>query len=236
MQTVTDFDEVQLLANYQAVSDALAVANAKAAETNDEHRLAALLAVSKTKPASMIEALYRAGQEDFGENYLQEALGKITALSDLPITWHYIGSIQRNKTRDIAKYFDWVHTLEREVIAKRLNEQRAGMKPLNVLIQVNIDDENSKSGCQPEEVPALIEQVMHYENLNLRGLMVIPSKQGVDAFARTKELFDAMAARFDLPHWDSISMGMSGDMAEAVAHGSTMVRVGTAIFGERAYQ
>ena len=236
MQTVTDFDEAQLLANYQAVSDVLAVANAKAAETNDEHRLAALLAVSKTKPASMIEALYRAGQEDFGENYLQEALGKITALSDLPITWHYIGSIQRNKTRDIAKYFDWVHTLEREVIAKRLNEQRAGMKPLNVLIQVNIDDENSKSGCQPEEVPALIEQVMHYENLNLRGLMVIPSKQGVDAFARTKALFDAMAARFDLPHWDSVSMGMSGDMAEAVAHGSTMVRVGTAIFGERSYQ
>lgn len=236
MQTVTDFDEAQLLANYQAVSDALAVANAKAAETNDEHRSAALLAVSKTKPASMIEALYRAGQEDFGENYLQEALGKITALSDLPITWHYIGSIQRNKTRDIAKYFDWVHTLEREVIAKRLNEQRAGMKPLNVLIQVNIDDENSKSGCQPEEVPALIEQVMHYENLNLRGLMVIPSQQTVDAFTRAKALFDAMARRFDLPNWDSISMGMSGDMAQAIAHGSTMVRVGTAIFGERDYR
>lgn len=126
-----------------------------------------------------------------------------------------------------------MHTLEREIIAQRLNEQRAGMQPLNVLIQINIDDESSKSGCKPTELPTLIEQIINYKNLNLRGVMVIPSQQTVDAFARTKVLFDAMARRFDLPNWDTISMGMSGDMAQAVAHGSTMVRVGTAIFGER---
>ena len=120
----------------------------------------------------MIQTLFHQGQQDFGENYLQEALGKISQLSQLPIIWHYIGSIQRNKTRDIAKHFDWVHTLEREIIAQRLNEQRAGMQPLNVLIQINIDDESSKSGCKPTELPTLIEQIINYKNLNLRGVMV----------------------------------------------------------------
>lgn len=225
------WDESKLLINYQQVLQALDAANQAA----DRKSPAGLLAVSKTKPATMIRALYEAGQQDFGENYLQEALGKIDALNDLPITWHYIGSIQRNKTRDIAKYFDWVHTIEREVIAKRLNEQRAGLPPLNVLIQVNIDDEDSKSGCLPDELPSLISSMLGYENLCLRGLMVIPDKAGSDAFVRTKALFDEMAERFKLPQWDSLSMGMSGDMAEAVANGSTMVRVGTAIFGAREY-
>lgn len=223
------WDESKLLINYQQVLQALDAANQAA----NRQSPAGLLAVSKTKPATMIRALYEAGQQDFGENYLQEALGKIDALNDLPITWHYIGSIQRNKTRDIAKYFDWVHTIEREVIAKRLNEQRAGLPPLNALIQVNIDDEDSKSGCLPDELPSLIRAMMNYENLRLRGLMVIPNKTGSDAFVRTKALFDEMAERFKLPQWDSLSMGMSGDMAEAVANGSTMVRVGTAIFGAR---
>lgn len=226
-----NIDNNQLLANFHAVKSALQAANDAAHRSHP----CGLLAVSKTKPAAMIRALVQAGQVDFGENYLQEAMAKMDGLNDLPIVWHYIGSIQRNKTRDIAKHFDWVHTVSREVIATRLNEQRAGLPPLNVLIQVNIDDEDSKSGCTPDEVPVLIACIQACENLSLRGLMVIPSKDGSDAFVRTKALFDEMAERFELAAWDSISMGMSGDMADAVAHGSTMVRVGTAIFGERDY-
>lgn len=236
MDAMITIDDNQLLTNYRLIKQALNTANDQAVQMNPNHRPAKLIAVSKTKPAPMMQTLFHQGQQDFGENYLQEALGKISQLSQLPIIWHYIGSIQRNKTRDIAKHFDWVHTLEREIIAQRLNEQRAGMQPLNVLIQINIDDESSKSGCKPTELPTLIEQIINYKNLNLRGVMVIPSQQTIDAFARTKELFDAMARRFDLPNWDTISMGMSGDMAQAVAHGSTMVRVGTAIFGERDYR
>lgn len=236
MDAMITIDDNQLLTNYRLIKQALNTANDQAVQMNPNHRPAKLIAVSKTKPVAMIQTLFHQGQQDFGENYLQEALGKISQLSQLPIIWHYIGSIQRNKTRDIAKHFDWVHTLEREIIAQRLNEQRAGMQPLNVLIQINIDDESSKSGCKPTELPTLIEQIINYKNLNLRGVMVIPSQQTIDAFARTKELFDAMVRRFDLPNWDTISMGMSGDMAQAVAHGSTMVRVGTAIFGERDYR
>lgn len=236
MDAMITIDDNQLLTNYRLIKQALNTANDQAVQMNPTHRPAKLIAVSKTKPVAMIQTLFHQGQQDFGENYLQEALGKISQLSQLPIIWHYIGSIQRNKTRDIAKHFDWVHTLEREIIAQRLNEQRAGMQPLNVLIQINIDDESSKSGCKPTELPTLIEQIINYKNLNLRGVMVIPSQQTIDAFARTKELFDSMARRFDLPNWDTISMGMSGDMAQAVAHGSTMVRVGTAIFGERDYR
>ncbi|OOS05141.1 hypothetical protein SAMN02745664_12229 [Moraxella cuniculi DSM 21768] len=225
----TQFDKKKLIDNYKNIKNLLNTAN----QTHKRGNAARLIAVSKTKPAAMVAALFSEGQVDFGENYLQEAITKIDELSALDITWHYIGSIQRNKTRDIAKYFDWVHTLEREVIATRLNEQREGMPPLQVLIQVNIDNEASKSGCCIEQLPALIEAVSACQNLTLRGLMVLPSKEGGDAFMRTKALFDEMATRYALPHWDSISMGMSGDMDEAVAHGSTMVRIGTAIFGER---
>lgn len=197
-----------------------------------------LLAVSKTKPAEMIATLARHGQRDFGENYLQEALEKISSLTANPdtqdIIWHYIGSIQRNKTRDIAEHFDWVQTLEREIIAKRLNEQRPdNLPPLQVLIQVNIDAEDSKSGCLPEALPLLITTIKSYERLQLRGLMVIPAKANTDAFARTQQLFMAIKNTHDLPAWDTISMGMSADMAAAIAHGSTMVRVGSAIFGAR---
>lgn len=225
------FDKNQLAQNYHAVKSAINQLN-KAYRADNP---AALLAVSKTKPAQMIERLFALGQQDFGENYLQEAITKMDELKHLPIVWHYIGSIQRNKTRDIAKYFDWVHTLEREVIATRLNEQRAGMSPLNVLIQVNIDDEESKSGCQINELPALVEQVRACKNLRLRGLMIIPNKEGGDAFARTKMLFDDITKRYPSEHWDTLSMGMSGDMAMAIEQGSTMVRVGSAIFGEREY-
>lgn len=196
---------------------------------------ATLLAVSKTKPADDIATLFGLGQKAFGENYLQECLAKQKQLSELDIEWHYIGHIQRNKTRDIAKHFDWVHTIERAIIAERLNEQRQGLPPLNVLIQLNIDDEASKSGCEPHELDDLICTILALPNLCLRGLMIIPSKDGTDAFARTKAIFEEMKAKHNLPHWDTLSMGMSGDMADAVAHGSTMVRVGTAIFGERNY-
>ena len=198
-----------------------------------------LLAVSKTKSAEMVATLARQGQHDFGENYLQEAIKKIQSLREQVgyehIVWHYIGSIQRNKTRDIAEYFDWVQTLERDIIAKRLNDQRpADMPPLNVLIQINIDHEDSKSGCLPEALPELITTIKSYERLQLRGLMIIPAKANTDAFERTKQLFDDIKLNHpELTQWDTLSMGMSDDMSEAIANGSTMVRVGTAIFGAR---
>ena len=197
-----------------------------------------LLAVSKTKPIEMITTLVEQGQRDFGENYLQEAIAKIEKLranSEIDIVWHYIGSIQRNKTRDIAENFDWVQTLERDIIAKRLNDQRPDdMAPLNVLIQINIDDEDSKSGCNPEQLPELITTIKGYERLQLRGLMIIPAKADTAAFARTQQLFlEIKQAHPELEAWDTLSMGMSNDMTEAIANGSTMVRVGTAIFGAR---
>ena len=198
-----------------------------------------LLAVSKTKPAAMIASLAQQGQRHFGENYLQEAIEKIATLKaqseGKDIVWHYIGSIQRNKTRDIAEHFDWVQTLERDIIAKRLNDQRpAALPPLNVLIQVNIDNEDSKSGCLPEQLPELITAIKGYERLQLRGLMIIPAKADTHAFARTKQLFtEIQHSHPELNGWDTLSMGMSGDMSEAIANGSTMVRVGTAIFGAR---
>lgn len=201
-----------------------------------------LLAVSKTKPASAVAALADAGQCHFGENYLQDALPKIEALTAYgSIVWHFIGHIQRNKTRDIAQNFDWVHTIERDIIAQRLNEQRPDhLAKLNVLIQVNIDEEESKSGCLPSELNALIECIKQYENLSLRGLMIIPAKattsssSEANAFVRTKALFDEIKnTHKGLTNWDTLSMGMSSDMAQAIKAGSTMVRVGTAIFGKR---
>ncbi|WP_066805497.1 YggS family pyridoxal phosphate-dependent enzyme [Moraxella oblonga] len=200
------------------------------------HANACLLAVSKTKPADDIRTLFGLGQRAFGENYLQECLAKQAQLSDLDIEWHYIGHIQRNKTRDLARHFDWVQTLDRAIIAQRLNEQRAGLPPLNVLIQINVDAEDSKSGCQMNEVDELLALILTLPNLVLRGLMIIPAKEGTDAFARTKDLFDGIKTKYNPPHWDTLSMGMSGDMADAIANGSTMVRVGSAIFGEREYR
>lgn len=193
-----------------------------------------LVCVSKTQPAKAIKILYELGQRHFGENYLQEALQKQAELVDCAICWHYIGHIQRNKTRDIANRFDWVHTLERAIIAKRLSEQRDNNKPpLNVLIQVNIDNEASKSGCNVNELDELVGQILALPNLCLRGLMIIPSKNSSDAFLRTKRLFDDIKHRYNPPNWDTLSMGMSGDYQQAIAIGATMVRVGSAIFGAR---
>jgi len=198
---------------------------------------AQLLAVSKTKPAEDIRTLFDQGQTMFGENYLQEAVAKIQQLQDLPIVWHYIGHIQRNKTRDIAQHFDWVQTIDRGIIAKRLNEQRPeNLPPINVLIELNIDDEANKSGCKVDELDKLIDEILSYPRLCLRGLMIIPNKHGSDAFVRTQAIFTQVQKQRALKNWDTLSMGMSGDMQDAVAHGSTMVRVGTAIFGERDYK
>ncbi|MGO2386967.1 MAG: YggS family pyridoxal phosphate-dependent enzyme [Psychrobacter sp.] len=232
-----NIDEMTLINNWQQVSKQMKQACAHADRQADD---VMLLAVSKTKPADMIATLAKQGQRDFGENYLQEAIEKITTLKTQPvgenIVWHYIGSIQRNKTRDIAEHFDWVQTVERDIIAKRLNDQRPNeLPPLNVLIQLNIDNEDSKSGCLPSQMPELIKTMKEYERLQLRGLMIIPAKANTDAFARTKQLFDEVKADYpELEHWDTLSMGMSGDMTEAIENGTTMVRVGTAIFGQRA--
>ena len=230
-------DTEHLITNWNTVRQQVEQACTQAGQADAEK--VTLLAVSKTKPAAMVASLAKEGQRDFGENYLQEAIEKIALLKDdedcAKIVWHYIGSIQRNKTRDIAEYFDWVQTVERDIIAKRLHEQRpADMAPLNVLIQVNIDAEDSKSGCQPDELSALIGTIKSYERLQLRGLMIIPAKENTDAFMRTQQLFASIKEQHpELSAWDTLSMGMSDDMADAIAHGSTMVRVGTAIFGVR---
>ena len=196
-----------------------------------------LLTVSKTRPAEDVRAAHIAGQQAFGENYLQDALPKIVELADLGLEWHFIGAIQSNKTRDIAEHFDWVHTVEREKIARRLNEQRPeGMAPLNICLQVNISNEENKAGVSPDELLALAKAVSTLPRLCLRGLMAIPV--ATDNVEEQRQAFRALhecqqqliAEGFEL---DTLSMGMSGDIEAAIAEGSTMVRIGTAIFGAR---
>jgi pyridoxal phosphate enzyme (YggS family) len=196
-----------------------------------------LLAVSKTQSAATVREAYAAGQRDFGENYVQEALDKIGALPLPGLVWHFIGPLQSNKTRDIASHFDWVHSVDRLKIATRLNEQRpAGMAPLNVCIQVNISEEDSKSGVAMADVEALCEALQSLPNLRLRGLMAIPApcddpvaQRAV--YAPLTALLRQLQARY--PGMDTLSIGMSADIAAAIAEGSTLVRVGTAIFGAR---
>jgi hypothetical protein len=195
-----------------------------------------LLAVSKTKPAEAIRQAFAAGTTDFGENYLQEALEKQLELSDLPLTWHFIGPIQSNKTKPIAEHFAWVHSVDRLKIAQRLSDQRpAHLPPLNICLQVNVSGEASKSGCNPDELPALAHAVTQLPNLRLRGLMTIPeptddpSAQRA-AFARLRELQQDLNLGLD-----TLSMGMSHDLEAAIAEGATWVRIGTALFGERDY-
>ena len=208
---------------------------ASAAERDADSIL--LLAVSKRKPASDIRLAYAAGQRDFGENYLQEALQKMQELEELEINWHFIGAIQSNKTRSIAEAFAWVHCIDRLKIAKRLSEQRpATLAPLNVCIQVNIDHEESKAGIDLAELPELAAEIAALPGIRLRGLMAIPLpredySQQLESFAR---LADALAALQQQGiDCDTLSMGMTQDMAAAIAKGSTLVRIGTAIFGER---
>ncbi|MEQ0922586.1 YggS family pyridoxal phosphate-dependent enzyme [Acinetobacter schindleri] len=194
-----------------------------------------LLAVSKTHPAEMLAEMYAAGQRSFGENYLQEALDKIEKLQNLEIEWHFIGHVQRNKTKHLAEKFDWVHGVDRLIIAERLSNQREdNQAPLNICLQVNIDGQDTKDGCQPEEVADLVAQISQLPKLRLRGLMVIPAPNNTAAFADAKALFEAVKMQHTKAEdWDTLSMGMSGDMTEAIAAGSTMVRVGTALFGTR---
>lgn len=196
-----------------------------------------LLAVSKTHPSESLREMYQTGQRAFGENYLQEALDKIENLNDLAIEWHFIGHVQRNKTKHLAASFAWVHGVDRLMIAERLSKQReANQVPLNICLQVNIDAQESKDGCQPNEVAELVKNISQLPHLKLRGLMVIPAPNNTHAFADAKQLFDAVKQQHAQPEdWDTLSMGMSGDMVEAIAAGSTMVRVGTALFGARDY-
>ncbi|MEX5496214.1 YggS family pyridoxal phosphate-dependent enzyme [Pseudomonas asgharzadehiana] len=209
-----------------------AAADAVQRDANSIH----LLAVSKTKPAPAVREAYAAGLRDFGENYLQEALGKQAELTDLPLSWHFIGPIQSNKTRAIAENFDWVHSVDRLKIAQRLSEQRpAELPPLNICIQVNVSGEASKSGCTPADLPALANAISALPHLKLRGLMAIPEPtedraEQDAAFATVRDL----QARLNLP-LDTLSMGMSHDLESAIAQGATWVRIGTALFGARDY-
>ena len=202
-----------------------------------------LLAVSKTFSANDVRQVAASGQRDFGENYIQEGVDKIIALQDSQPTlvWHCIGPIQSNKTKLVAEHFDWAHTVDRLKIAQRLNDQRpAHLAPLNICLQVNIDGGDTKSGIAPAEVLALAQEVTKLPRLTLRGLMTIPDPvDGFDAqvavHAKAHALFDDVKTALNLPQFDTLSMGMTGDLEAAIHAGSTMVRVGTAIFGGRNY-
>lgn len=194
-----------------------------------------LLAVSKTKTADDIAAAYQAGQRHFGESYVQEALAKQEHLSAFDITWHFIGPIQSNKTRTIANHFDWVHSVDRVKIAKRLSEQRSDqLPPLNLCLQVNISEENTKSGMALAELPQVMEQVSVLKNIRLRGVMAIPkpSEDYDEQCVPYRKLLAAVKS-LHLPGIDTFSFGMSSDMQAAIAEGSTLVRIGTALFGRR---
>lgn len=196
-----------------------------------------LLAVSKTRPAAAVRAMADAGQRAFGENYVQEGVAKARELQDMALEWHLIGHLQTNKCRDAAAHFDWVQSVDRARLVDALDRARPdSMPPLNVLVQVNVDGEAGKGGCAPDEVPALAERIAASPRLRLRGLMAIPEPHPDPAvrraaFRRLRELFDATAAAH--PGVDTLSMGMSDDFALAIAEGSTLVRVGTALFGAR---
>ena len=205
---------------------------------NAAHRpVPALLAVSKRQTAAAVAELARAGQRAFGENYVQEAQDKIGELAGMGLEWHLIGHLQSNKADIAARLFDWVQTVDRHKLIGALSRYRpADRAPLNVLIQVNIDDEASKHGCRPEEIDALADAIAAEPTLRLRGLMAIPAPhpeaaRRIAAFARMQALQDALAARH--AQVDTLSMGMSDDFALAIAHGATMVRIGTALFGAR---
>lgn len=224
----------QITDHLHEVRDRVKKAASAAGRAADEIKI---VAVSKKRPVTAIEAAYSAGQRDFGENFVQEAVPKIESLGQSDICWHFIGSIQANKTRDIARFFDWVHTVDRLKIAKRLNDQRPHYAaPLNICIQVNLAEEPQKGGVAADEVGALVEAVCDLSRLRLRGLMTMPP---ADADADTIEALFLELARmqsslvtrgFEL---DTLSMGMSADLEAAVSCGSTMVRIGTAIFGPR---
>ncbi|EMS8794900.1 YggS family pyridoxal phosphate-dependent enzyme [Enterobacter ludwigii] len=225
--------------NLAQVRDKISAAATRCGRASEE---ITLLAVSKTKPASAIADAIAAGQHAFGENYVQEGVDKIRFFQEqgkTDLQWHFIGPLQSNKSRLVAEHFDWCHTIDRLRIASRLNDQRPeALPPLNVLIQVNISDENSKSGIALEELDALAADVAALPRLTLRGLMAIPAPESSyeRQFAVAQQMavaFEALKARYQTV--DTLSLGMSDDMEAAIAAGSTMVRIGTAIFGARDY-
>jgi PLP dependent protein len=223
-----------ILANLQAVQSRIAAACVAAGRDPGGVRL---LAVSKTWPAEAVRQVAAGGQRAFGENYVQEALAKAAALADLGLEWHFIGPLQSNKTRPVAETFAWVHSIDRLKLAERLSAQRpAGLPPLQVCVQVNVSNEASKSGCTAEQAPDLCRAVAALPNIKLRGLMAIPepaqeSAAAVRRFGELRALRDRLnEAGMQL---DTLSMGMSDDLEDAIMAGATIVRVGTAIFGER---
>ena len=221
-------------ANLQAVKTRIAAAARAAGRAPESVRL---LAVSKTWPALSVREAAAGGQLAFGESYLQEALPKLGELADLALEWHFIGPLQSNKTLGIAENFHWVHGIDREKIAARLAAQRpAGLPPLQVCLQVNVSGEESKSGVAPEQVEALARAVAALPGLRLRGLMTIPEATQDRALARHRfATLNKLLAQLNKQgmHLDTLSMGMSDDLEAAIAEGATIVRVGTAIFGER---
>jgi len=226
-----------IAANLQAVRERIAAACLAAGRQTGS---VSLLAVSKTWPASAVRDAASAGQVAFGENYVQEALDKIAALGDLALEWHFIGPLQSNKTRAVAENFSWVHSVDRLKIAERLAAQRPpSLPPLNVCLQVNVSGETSKSGCTPSEAPALAAAVARLPGLRLRGLMTIPEPTDDAAlqrrrFATLRTTLEAIGKATGR-EFDTLSMGMSDDLEAAIMEGASIVRIGTAIFGERNY-
>ena len=223
-----------ILSNLQATREAVAKATIEARRTVGEVHL---LAVSKTFPADAVREAYQGGQRAFGENYLQEALDKMALLRDLSLEWHFIGPIQSNKTRPIAEHFAWVHGVDRLKVAQRLSEQRpADMPPLDICLQVNVSDEESKSGVAMSEAAHLAQEIYRLPRLKLRGLMSIPAPASGEteqrvAFAKLRVLLEQLNEQgLGL---DTLSMGMSYDFPAAIKEGATIVRIGTAIFGTR---
>ncbi len=199
-----------------------------------------LLAVSKTRTSAQVRVAVDSGLSSVGENYLQEALEKMDQLTDLSISWHFIGPLQSNKTRQVAEHFDWIHTVDRLKIAKRLSDQRpADMAPLNICLQINIDNEPSKSGFMPQQAIEAASSIAGLPNLRLRGLMAIPKPstelaQQRQPFVRLRALLEQINERLDNSQkLDTLSMGMSGDLEPAIYEGATIIRVGTDIFGPR---
>ena len=223
-----------IASNLQAVRTEIERSASQSGRFADEVKL---LAVSKTFPSNMLREAYQAGQRDFAENYVQEALDKMVMLQDLAIAWHFIGPVQSNKTRAIAENFAWVHSVDRLKIAERLSEQRpAHLSPLQICLQVNVSNEESKSGVASDEVAELVYELAKLPNLKLRGLMAIPApSDDVEAqrlgFVQLRKLRDQLNQQG--LQLDTLSMGMSHDFAAAIAEGATMLRIGTAIFGER---
>ena len=227
----------QIQQRYQAVCERITQAALQAGRPATQVQL---LAVSKTFAAEQVREVTALGQRNFGENYVQEGVDKIAALKDVTgLVWHCIGPLQSNKTRPVAEHFDWVHSVDRLKIAQRLSEQRpTHLPPLNICLQVNIDGGPTKAGVSPTDALALAQAVSVLPRLVLRGLMTIPDPlEGFDAqvavHMQAKRLFDDLHAALALPQFDTLSMGMSADLEAAVQAGSTMVRVGTAVFGGR---